>query len=388
MALTSLNRVTIFSELLEKGPEVYERVAQRWRRAEPVARCLVTLAWLGIFGLAAWQLGRAGATGRGGDWQDFWNTNKSVWSVLPLTSIGVVIAEISRAFTRAIEIRQSALAGDERLATRAAVQPQALPLADLPLGVVEFESLADAKGQLAHRRLMAASVLGVSGIVAGGLALLIADSFLRHLSSDPGMDAALLLTLVLISVSMLVFAPWALWQEWRIAGGVRFAADEWGLRRTWSRRQPDESRIAWHEARAFYMVQSARRRGGIGPAIYALDSGDRIFTWALPRRASQAQAAAHEHLARLIATHAGLPLRDLSGAVDMLEFIPDGGNEVERPPSPEQAIQFAAAGASATSAPQGGRVRGWRDWTLGCGPFLLTFMLPVAGWVIEHFQGH
>lgn len=123
------------------------------------------------------------------------------------------------------------------------------------------------------------------------------------------------------------------------------------------------------------------QRGGVGPAVYVLDSGDRAFVWALPRNSSQARQAGHERLARLIVTRTKLPLRDLSDAVDTLEHLPDDAEAAEAEPAAEHAMQLAATGELTI-----GWARGCWNISVGCGPLLLSIIVPAFAFVLQHVQ--
>lgn len=187
---------------------------------------------------------------------------KTAWFVLSLLSVGSAFAEVDRAYTRAIDIRQAALAGDEQVAPLAAAQPSPMTAAELPLGVVEFVPMADAAGRRARARVISVIVFGALGAGLAWLCVVLVAMFPQSAmfyAGDP-VDAALTIAMVvamaLVGIVASVGALWALWREWRIAGGIGFAADEWGLRRTRRRRRRVNDRIAWHEARAFYTARS------------------------------------------------------------------------------------------------------------------------------------
>ncbi len=136
----------------------------------------------------------------------------------------------------------------------------------------------------------------------------------------------------LLLVLMVMLVRWVWWNQLR---GVHLEASDAGLRQTNGGRRA--TRIAWHEARAFYQIEERddilpSLRGNRLRIVYALDSGEHMIVWALPAYPRPEMLAAHERLCGLIAARTRLPLRDLTDQVEQRAAARQASHKAARRP--------------------------------------------------------
>lgn len=130
--------------------------------------------------------------------------------------------------------------------------------------------------------------------------------------------------LITSAVFLLVFAI-------RLPSASTVVVDEWGLRWKWPYLIKGISiEMTWPEITGFYVITRRQVNKDGFFKIYMLDSSSNTFFWTLWRSCSQQELQASTYLTRLIVTRTGLPLRDLTSAVEPLLNPPPEAREVRR----------------------------------------------------------
>lgn len=196
--------------------------------------------------------------------------------------------------------------------------------AHIPLAEPQPKPDPDDSPALAHRVLMPLTRpkrLRDSGVVAlVALLIVVATSlgvvavvlfFAWSSRLNPGTGPALLI----LTILTLCFAATAYvtlrWRP-RTSAPISVTVDEDGL--SWREtigRHPTRH-IAWREARAFVTFSWRADSTYTTYTVYALIAPGVVFTWELTQRATRKERHAHEELAGLIVSRAGLPLRTLT----------------------------------------------------------------------------
>lgn len=229
---------------------------------------------------------------------------------LPLTIIGRAVRYSRREAIAVWTLRQVAALPSDDPCWLAKKQPQPPDASD-----------ADSERRLRHVRWMdnvdaqiaeqSRSRRAGPFLTAGLLLYAIYESGIRITPKDWGIDSQPLLLFALI----LAYAPFIAFLVRRSFGNLRsgtlLVATADGLRWTVSRRQ---YQVRWDQVRSFSQIDF-RNRALWGPQpMYVLDAGEAILAWGYdPTVAVGGNAADYRDLNRVVVSHSGLPLRDLTG---------------------------------------------------------------------------
>jgi hypothetical protein len=222
---------------------------------------------------------------------------------------------------RAEQLGQLAIAGDDRAAPLVANQPAPLTGADLPLEPVTL-------GPFSHQTRHTALTASLVGLILTAVAVLGIGALIRWLLPNipPSIIAvdsvwcmvALLIGVLgicgLFGVALLIQGVRLIFVKWALRP-TRFLVDGHGIEQVKGERQHAGTMIAWPEVRAFYRVVTGTDNPRKVQMTYTVEARGRKLSWRVTARTRKAVLADHERLCRLIVTHTGLPLRDVSTAL-------------------------------------------------------------------------
>jgi hypothetical protein len=303
-------------------------------------------------------------------------------TIILMTSIGLYRAVIRLDLPAADWMLAAAAAGDDALAPPVADQPA-------PLETREVTATTSAVGYLARAGGAWASGLRAVGIfflaigVVGAVVLVtlivaVVTSNAITLGTACASIACGLYLLAAMSCSGLVSL-----RIGRIASGRVFVwADEDSVQ--WARRLGTvrRARIAWRDVRAFGIVIRHRDSDYSLLQTYALTTDATTFAWRVgDHRGRPAEVEASDQLCRLVVTHTGLPLRNLSAAANpatVRQLEDDRRRERDRGAEP--------------AAPPGAPGRSTRLADIaryaGCLPIAVFGTLSIVKWVLQWLQAH
>lgn len=246
--------------------------------------------------------------------------------------------------------------GDDRLAPRVDEQPNSLGM------------LADAEGSQAIdplRRLhgngsLVYFVVGILCVTFG----LITVAVVATLPGHGVLAVALGLGLLGLAYG---FVAAGLWLRRRL----HIHEDVQGM--WWRRPSGVRTRIDWQRSRAFYQAHYHGTMDRMPRTVYFLDGGDTVLTWWV--KPASAEDAVSSRLARLIATHTRLPLRDVSEETERIAALPKALATL-RQGQPYTAARQAGVPSNRLPSPPAGRGPSW-----GClAPLLILALLAGASW--------
>jgi hypothetical protein len=151
-------------------------------------------------------------------------------------------------------------------------------------------------------------------------------------------------------------------------------------------------RIAWSEARAFYAFNYRQWSGSPWgrEEAYVLDAPNNTLAWvlSLPWSANpQQDQRATERLLRLIATYTGLPLRDLTDAVDKLDVLMSDVPATATLLKEQQATAVSLFSATLTKLPQPVKPAKRRLFAYsGLTPLLLMGLIAATAFGLQTYQ--
>lgn len=266
-----------------------------------------------------------------GGWETYL---KVAWMVLEAIGTGFGVRlfwkQIQRLHSSGASLRQAAAERDEQLAPLAAEQPA-------PLTAAEFPSRPERLGLFGNWRNSLAGAASLTVLLflpgAGSAALLVAlieNNAFNHLPL--ALSIILIVFFVLLGLASGFVGIICLILLSDVPRHAYIVADESGVR-WWKKAWGKYSRfsISWYDARSFFMIAFAGKKEGSWRRVYALDAPDTILIWHINEETNTKQMTAHERLCRLIVTHAKLPLRDLSAAVEQLVSIDEPSTDEQQP---------------------------------------------------------
>lgn len=222
-------------------------------------------------------------------------------------------------------VRMAALAGKNKLAVGAIDQPEPLAGDEIPQDAASFSALR----LYAFERAMIV-VAGADALLMVAMTVFVVvmwQSTTTNSANLPkdGLDLGMYI-LPLVGTGRL-FALYGMpyitpngW--WIFLPGRRkklLAVDGWGIRWSERRWRTHEYTLAWQDIASFCVY---RHYSGFSVTYtYVLLGNDVSFAWMVPARAKEAQRAASELLARLVITHTGRPLLDLTASIDAAESL-------------------------------------------------------------------
>jgi hypothetical protein len=298
-----------------------EDVRKARRRAVVVIgilRAVFTIIYIGTLILSGWELLVAWRSGRANDWREFWD---SAWTSLRFSPFLLfwrtdVWRSISGAMQSVASARQAAVAGDDTRAPRADPQPAPPLTYSLAPGV----SLGPLRQSLGTRH-SSWLVMLILSILFGLIAALMGGLLASTANGDGNQTLAGLIVLG-IAAFLLLLCALAIWRIVALTRPFFAEADDWGLRwREAGRRS--YKKLPWHEAQAFIVLRNSATGERPRRAAYALVGREVSLAWRSTATDATSAQQAHERLAGLIVGRTKLPLRDITGDVEMAQTTED-----------------------------------------------------------------
>ncbi|HEX6797020.1 MAG TPA: hypothetical protein VF116_04810 [Ktedonobacterales bacterium] len=223
-------------------------------------------------------------------------------------------AQTSALRQRVQVVRHALLAGDMRLAPLATERPEDGATArGEPLEIGRVRPLTDAQAKLLD--ICGAAALSLGFVAAFVAAVLIGLGLTQpQARNNPPLwldFTSSVLALVLLAIG----TNWAV-RGLRAGRPQPVTVAELGIR--WTRRASRPA-LPWSDARAFYTVSALASLGEWpGRRVYVLDSGEQVIAWQRSDSRFDHTREASDGLAGLIVSRTGLPLRDLTAAVNQV----------------------------------------------------------------------
>lgn len=349
-----------------------------------VTMTLVIVLPVGLIGIAAWSLWIAWQGGHVGQWADFWS---NAWDAAKFSGVVLCVAtflpQMRQSHALVAAVRRGALEGGDTLAPLAEHQPEPPAMADVPTWPVVLGPLDAAESRLAVAQAAVGIFLFLLGVLFSAVPIVVFSQ--GQSQGDFPLFLALGIVFGAVTLTLLGGGLFLLARGWRSAGGVRFAADEWGIaaRHRLGRRGGS---VPWHEIRAFYAMSGGMRRRGteLLPGtytLYCLDTGKRRLQWIVRREASDYATIQHRRLCNLITVRTGLPLRDASIRLrEAAQFYVARKTTALRIPVAEVPV---ANQLTTTVIPSLAREQQLMTYISGA-CVLLSGLLLAGGWALQH----
>lgn len=303
-----------------------ERFRARERKATVVAGMIASLVFLSLLVKTLPSLIQHVQA------RDWWSLGGDLLSSWPYVFLLVTAPTVWRRFwgmsslpMQVLELRGKL--GNEQLVPPLAEQPLPLEAGDLPVAPMRI-------GPVRRVKLLSFVFLGVStflfffDVVLGALVLTLLPWLQVPFSTTPNLWVALAVSVPFLgcAICTVLFLVLAL----RLLRADKVAVDAWGLRWTWPNVVKGRSvALAWYEITGFYEITN-QELPGKPIKMYVLDGLDSTFMWFLREKSTQQERQASLFLSRLIITRTGLPLCNLTSALEpLLHPIPEADERAE-----------------------------------------------------------
>lgn len=375
---------------LEQGDEQMARAVRGWRLFILVAilmSCLVGVASL------VWVFNELRDAWHTGIWTYFWQTVNGLWAPLATgTRVATVDDHVTRYSDAARTIREAAIRGDEQDAPVAQENSQILQSGDVLFSSVRYGPL---KRPRDNRSAGPIALLCIGVCMAVLLGIVLLTVMQSRASTGTELAEEFLGGIVLL---LLLLSAWSLITALRMRRGIIVTADESGI--TWKQvgwRTRGRS-IAWHDARAFFVVTQRKSTNWVKEMTWVLVGSSGALVWTAPREVELENTTPHAQFVALVAARTRLPLRDLSAFVDRMTTSTTVTAEQRKAiaedaiamlkaarTQPEKAEAWLAARRSEQTAKKSGL--GW-----GCTMQLVLVgviaLIYAGGWGLEQYQPH
>ncbi len=346
--------------------------------------------------LVAWQ------TGDSRDWNEFWNSGFTFlrFSPILLAARKGFWDDLSKAPERIRTARLAARSADDVLAP----PTQARPEQPEPLDIAQIGYSSGRELTLRRPRGTTRDALGVFGwtfIVLGAIPLGIgAIMLVVSVSASRATDIPMAASMLAFSGCVLCGAGGLLvWMGKRLAY-VTVKSDDFGIAWRYGSTRGKWQRIEWSQALAFVTLSCRSTSSYQRRHLYGLDTAAGVLCWEERDQArweqtveSTARQSANVYLRWLITDRTGLPLRDISAALE-----PAKAGQTEQPAKSALKLPLGPPGSQAhlpvdrlfveTAPPVPTRlpriVRAERFMLASLS--VLTLMLYAGGWSLQHYQ--
>lgn len=348
-----------------------------------------------VFAFSA--LGTAWHTGQDSDWSNFWNVGLDVLRFSPL--LVFTRKDVWKSLDEAPEhvriARQAARSADDSAAPLAETQPE--PLDTSNPGSNDTRELVLRRPHGTSR-----DTLGVCGwlLIVGGIFPLTIGAIMLEVSffSSRGSDARAITVILALSGSALVGSGWLLIRMRKTIAVVAVRVDYLGIAWRPRTRLSRWRRISWDQALAFITLSYRSMSTYQSRHLYALDTAAGVLSWEerdLPTWETHTDADRAEHedasyLRRLIVTCTGLPMRDISSALDPVKTVQPAKPALKLPLGPPGSLrhvpvdQLIAEPAPPAPAQPPRIIRAERFALASLGVF--TLLLYGGGWGLQQYQ--
>lgn len=371
---------------------VYPFARLRWAMLAFIIACMVI-----AFRFALSDLLTAWHTGQDSDWSDFWTIGVSLLSFSPflIFTREDLWKTLGEAPERVRLARQAARAADNSAAPLAQTQPASLESSNISRGDGRELTLRRPRGT-------SRDMVGICGwcVIVLGTASLFVSVLMLSVSFYPPSapvtkPAAVMLAL---SGSALIVGGWLLVRMGKAMARVIVRADELGIAWRSGTRRARWHRITWDQALAFVTLSCRSMATNQHRSLYTLDTPVGVLCWEerdLPfwetdRDANEAERENASYLRRLIVTRTGLPLRDVSSALDPVKTVQPAKPALKLPLGPPGSLRHVPVDELIVEpvppAPaQPPRLLRVELFALAC-LSVLTLQLYGAGWGLQHYQ--